>query len=252
MSVVFVNWYKYYYKHYLDSVVPDGSNQLVEPGNPASEFGKRLKEARLEAGLTLTEAARRAGVELTSVWRYENSQREPSAHVMYALARVYRKSMEWFYGEELSPEAEALIELGITHPDGRPISVPVDTVRPINVIGAISAGGFVESWQEDLGTMDVPASVLENAPRAFALRVSGNSLAAEGIWDGAMVVVDPDAPVEDGKIYAIRRDGGEIAARRLFIVGRRFKVVSGDGDVLELTRSQVTVIGRIRWSFREH
>ena len=252
MTVVFVNWYKYYYKHYLDSVAPDGSDQLVEPENPASEFGKRLKEARLEAGLTLTEAARRAGVELTSVWRYENSHREPSAHVIYALARVYRKSMEWFYGEELSPEAEALIELGISHPDGRPISLPVDTVRPINVIGAISAGGFVESWQDDLGTMDVPASVLENAPRAFALRVSGNSLASEGIWDGAMVVVDPDAPVEDGKIYAIRRDGGEIAARRLFIVGRRFKVVSGDGDVLELTRSQVTVIGRIRWSFREH
>jgi len=252
MSVVIVNWYKYYYKHYLDTVTPDGSSQLVEAGDTASGFPQRLKEARLEAGLTLTDAARRAGIELTSVWRYEAGQREPMAHVVYALAKVYRRPVEWFYGEELSPAAEALIELGMTHPDGRPISVPVDTVRPINVIGAISAGGFVESWQDDLGTMDVPASVLEASPRAFALRVSGNSLASEGIWDGAMVVVDPDAPVEDGKIYAIRRDGGEIAARRLFIVGRRFKVVSGDGDVLELTRSQVTVIGRIRWSFREH
>ena len=188
----------------------------------------------MEAGLTLTEAARRAGVELTSVWRYEAGQREPMAHVIYALAKVYRKPVEWFYGEAL------------------PQSYNREEVRNIDIIGAISAGGFVESWQEDLGTMDVPASVLEASPRAFALRVSGNSLAADGIWDGAMVVVDPDAPVEDGKIYAIRRDGGEIAARRLFIVGRRFKVVSGDGDVLELTRSQVTVIGRIRWSFREH
>ena len=207
---------------------------MVEPENPAPELGQRLKEARLEAGLTLTDAARRAGIELTSVWRYEAGQREPMAHVIYALAKVYRKPVEWFYGEAL------------------PQSYNREEVRNIDIIGAISAGGFVESWQEDLGTMDVPASVLEASPRAFALRVSGNSLASEGIWDGAMVVVDPDAPVEDGKIYAIRRDGGEIAARRLFIVGRRFKVVSGDGDVLELTRSQVTVIGRIRWSFREH
>jgi SOS-response transcriptional repressor LexA len=222
------------------------------PDDGTNEFGKRLKQARIESGLTIKEAARRGGTQMASLWRYEAGQREPLAHIVYALAQVYRKPIEWFYGDELSPAAEALIELGITHPDGRPISVPVDTVRPINVIGAISAGGFVESWQDDLGTMDVPASVLEASPRAFALRVSGNSLAAEGIWDGAMVVVDPDAPVEDGKIYAIRRDGGEIAARRLFIVGRRFKVVSGDGDVLELTRSQVTVIGRIRWSFREH
>ena len=222
------------------------------PDDGANDFGKRLRQARIESGLTIKEAARRAGTEMTSLWRYEAGQREPMAHMVYAMAKVYRRPMEWFYGDDLSPAAEALIELGMTHPDGRPFSVPVDTVRPINVIGAISAGGFVESWQEDLGTMEVPASVLENAPRAFALRVSGNSLASEGIWDGAMVVIDPDAPVEDGKIYAIRRDGGEIAARRLFIVGRRFKVVSGDGDVLELTRSQVTVIGRIRWSFREH
>jgi len=211
-----------------------------------------MKQARIESGLTIKEAARRGGTQMASLWRYEAGQREPLAHVVYALARVYRKPIEWFYGDELSPAAEALKELGITHPDGRPISVPVDTVRPINVIGAISAGGFVESWQDDLGTMDVPASILEDSPKAFALRVSGNSLASDGIWDGAMVVVDPDAPVEDGRIYAIRREGGEIAARRLFIVGRRFKVVSGDGEVLELTRSQITVIGRIRWSFREH
>ena len=222
------------------------------PDDGSNDFGKRLRQARIESGLTIKEAARRAGTEMTSVWRYEAGQREPMAHVVYALAKVYRRPIEWFYGEEISPAAEALIELGMTHPDGRPFSVPVDTVRPINVIGAISAGGFVESWQDDLGTMDVPASILEDSPKAFALRVSGNSLASDGIWDGAMVVVDPDAPVEDGRIYAIRREGGEIAARRLFIVGRRFKVVSGDGEVLELTRSQITVIGRIRWSFREH
>ena len=222
------------------------------PDDVTNDFGKRLKQARIESGLTIKEAARRGGTQMASLWRYEAGQREPMAHMVYAMAKVYRRPIEWFYGDELSPAAEAMVQLGMTHSDGRPFSVPVDTVRPINVIGAISAGGFVESWQDDLGTMDVPASVLEASPRAFALRVSGNSLASDGIWDGAMVVVDPDAPVEDGKIYAIRRDGGEIAASRLFIIGRRFKVVSGDGDVLELTRSQVTVIGRIRWSFREH
>ena len=45
MSVVIVNWYKYYYKHYLDTVTPDGSSQLVEAGDTASGFPQRLKEA---------------------------------------------------------------------------------------------------------------------------------------------------------------------------------------------------------------
>ena len=89
-------------------------------------------------------------------------------------------------------------------------------------------------------------------PRAFGLRVYGNSLASEWIYEGAIVVVDPDAPYSDGKIYAVRLDGGEVAARRLFDAGRNFKLVTGDGQVDEYPKRSVSIIGRVRWSLREH
>ena len=122
----------------------------------------------------------------------------------------------------------------------------------VAIIGAVSAGGLVEARQEDLGHLEVPRSILREAPRAFGLRVYGNSLASEWIHEGAIVVVDPDAEFVDGKIYAVMVDGGEVAARRIFDMNGRFKLVTGDGNVDEFSKAQVTIIGRVRWSFREH
>jgi len=125
----------------------------------------------------------------------------------------------------------------------------------VGIIGAISAGGLVEAWQQDLGTVEVPAYILRQAPNAFALRVAGNSLNSDGIIDGDIVVVDPDAAFQEGKIFAVRsvENNQTVAARKVYTVGRRrYKLVSGDGDVLEVLRSETELLGRIRWSFREH
>mgnify|MGYP001566293566 FL=1 len=119
----------------------------------------------------------------------------------------------------------------------------------------ISAGGLVEAWQEDLGMLEVPSNILKEAPRAFALRVSGNSLASDWIYEGDVVVVDPGAAFVEGKIYAVRSEEGQpmVTARRVYTAGRgRLKLVSGDGAIDDVARDKVTLIGRIRWSFREH
>ena len=72
-------------------------------------------------------------------------------------------------------------------------------------------------------------------------------MASDGIFDGDLVIVDPQATFMDGKIYAVRIDSQEIAARKVYTAGsRRFKLVSGDGDAAEfgsvtaLTRSILT------------
>ena len=130
------------------------------------------------------------------------------------------------------------------------------SLASVGIVGAISAGGLVEAWQEDLGTIEIPSAWLREAPDAFALRVAGNSLSADGIYDGIYdgmtVILDPSPAFVDGKIYAVRMDGGEVAARRIFSVGRQLKLVSGDGQIDDFPRSRVNIIGRVRWSLREH
>ena len=67
----------------------------------------RLKEARVQAGLTLQQAAEAVGTDLNSIWRYEAGRHRPSGPALHALANVYGKSVEWFFGEEYEPQGDS-------------------------------------------------------------------------------------------------------------------------------------------------
>ena len=62
--------------------------------------GKRLKRARLEARLTLEKSAELVNTNFNTIWRYEAGQRRPSGPTLYALATLYGKPVEWFFGGE--------------------------------------------------------------------------------------------------------------------------------------------------------
>ena len=67
----------------------------------------RLKEARVQAGLTLQQVAEAVGTDLNSIWRYEAGRHRPSGPALHALANVYGKSVEWFFGEEDEPQGDS-------------------------------------------------------------------------------------------------------------------------------------------------
>ena len=65
--------------------------------------------------------------------------------------------------------------------------------------------------------MEVPAYILRESLRAFALKVTGSSLVSDWIYEGGVVVVDHDSTFVDGKIYAVRSEEHNhmIAARKV-------------------------------------
>ena len=67
----------------------------------------RLKEARLQRGMTLEGVADALETSFTTIWRYEAGQRQPSGSTLYALASLYRKPVEWFFEDSPSVEADA-------------------------------------------------------------------------------------------------------------------------------------------------
>ena len=228
---------------------------------------ERLKKARLQRGLTQKKTGELVGVTENSIYRYEAGTVQPSETALKMMAQVYNQPVEWFYeadtrkkpvprriaGSRIA-EAASASYTDIRRIDGE--LVPV-TLSSVNILGAISAGGLVEAWQEDLGQASVPGHVLRTAPNAFGLKIMGSSLIGDLIFDGDIVVVDPDAPFVDGKIYAVRSEeyNQTIAARKVYEVGRRsYKLVSSDGSVVEVRKSRTELLGRIRWSFsfREH
>ena len=67
-------------------------------------LGQRLKQARLEAGLTQKAAGESIGVDPHTIYSYETDRVNPSGPAMRSLAHAYNKPVEWFFGEEEEPE----------------------------------------------------------------------------------------------------------------------------------------------------
>ena len=68
-------------------------------------LGQRLKQARIEAGLTQKNAGESIGVDPHTIYSYETDRVNPSGPALRSLAHAYDKPVEWFFGEEEEPEA---------------------------------------------------------------------------------------------------------------------------------------------------
>jgi Predicted transcriptional regulators len=51
-------------------------------------FGSRLRERRIDAGLSQVELAERVGIRAHTLWRYEADQNMPSARVLQRIAEA--------------------------------------------------------------------------------------------------------------------------------------------------------------------
>lgn len=75
-----------------------------------SSFGERLKQARLKAGLTYDELAKRSGRSKSYLWELENRAiRRPSANTVYSLADALGVSTDYLFagGEDTAFESGA-------------------------------------------------------------------------------------------------------------------------------------------------
>ena len=62
---------------------------MIEEGSIGVRLGARLREARLEAGLTVREVAEWIGLKHAIIVKYENGATVPSIARVHALARLY-------------------------------------------------------------------------------------------------------------------------------------------------------------------
>ncbi|PRX37794.1 Helix-turn-helix [Meinhardsimonia xiamenensis] len=85
--------------------------------NDIATFGDRLAAAREAAGLTQAELARRLGVKLKTLQRWENDLAEPRANKLQMLAGLLNVSIIWL----LTGEGE-----GVTPPGDDSAAMPED------------------------------------------------------------------------------------------------------------------------------
>jgi repressor LexA len=88
-----------------------------------------------------------------------------------------------------------------------------ETMAPLPLMGRVSAGQPLEAI-EDPDWVEVPAYLAERA--CFALRVRGDSMIGDGIEDGDLILIAPQASARDGEIVVALIDGEAATLKRLF------------------------------------
>ena len=92
--------------------------------------------------------------------------------------------------------------------------VPSSATVPLLTIGRVHAGAMTDE-EEVAHRVEVPASVCENHPRAFALEVEGDCM-DRVIPEGSHVLVDPDREPGNGSIAVVETEAYRAVMRRWY------------------------------------
>ncbi len=95
----------------------------------------------------------------------------------------------------------------------QPIDPHTEPMAALPLMGRVSAGQPLEAI-EDPDWVQVPARLAERAQ--FALRVRGDSMTDDGIEDGDLILIAPQASARDGEIVVALIDGEAATLKRLY------------------------------------
>ncbi|MEQ1710152.1 MAG: helix-turn-helix domain-containing protein [Hyphomicrobium sp.] len=151
-------------------------------------FGKRLREARLRAGLSQVDVAKRIGKskQLASAW--ELGRAEMTATTLGEFARIASTDANWLlFGTQSAKSSIDVPSL----PQGCSLPFLTDTEAIKLARGKLELGSAPSRIY-----CSFPAG-----PRAFAILVADNAMTPR-LGSGDVVVVDPDRPMPPGAIVA--------------------------------------------------
>lgn len=98
--------------------------------------------------------------------------------------------------------------------DALPVYSSGEATVPLLALGRVHAGELSDEEAAE-GRVEVPASVLERHPRAFALAVEGDCM-DRVVPEGAHVLVDPDREPGNGSIAVVETEGYRAVMRRWY------------------------------------
>ncbi|MCC6748793.1 MAG: transcriptional repressor LexA [Deltaproteobacteria bacterium] len=105
----------------------------------------------------------------------------------------------------------------------RPVTMPSAAVAHVPVVGRVAAGQPLLAEENISDTLRLDRSLVGAGDDIFSLRVTGESMIEDGIFDGDYVFVRPDRSPRAGEIVVALIDG-EATVKRFF----------PDGDVIRL------------------
>lgn len=114
----------------------------------------------------------------------------------------------------------------------------------IPLLGSIAAGEPIEAVQE-YETIPIPKNLLAKSGEHFALRVNGDSMIQEGIFDGDTVIVRKQDNAEDGDTVVALINQNEVTLKKIYKMNGGFKLQPANPTMSAFVVKHLIVQGKV-------
>jgi len=118
----------------------------------------------------------------------------------------------------------------------------IDTLE-IPLVGTITAGQPIEALETRGDTITIARDTYFDPEQLYALKVSGDSMIEDGIFDGDIVVIKKQDYADNGQTVVAIIDENEATLKKLYKEKNRFKLQSANQNLLPFYRTEVEVRG---------
>ena len=124
----------------------------------------------------------------------------------------------------------------------------IDVVRreemvKIPIVGTITAGQPIEAIEVPDATIAISKKEISPRENHYALRVRGDSMLNEGIFDGDIVVIRKQETADDGQTVVAIIDDNEATLKKIYKEKNRIRLQPANQTMLPLYRKEVEVRG---------
>jgi repressor LexA len=125
-------------------------------------------------------------------------------------------------------------------------SLPTGRVRQVPLVGDVAAGTGVLATENVTELLAVPEE-LTGSGQLFALRVRGDSMIDDGIYDGDLVVVRQQPTADNGDVVVAGVPGDEATVKRFSRRGDNVVLTPANERLspMELSPRDVSIYGRV-------
>lgn len=113
----------------------------------------------------------------------------------------------------------------------------------IPILGAIAAGKPIEAIEVPDETITITKDEISKQGKHYALRVQGNSMIDEGIFDGDIVVIRKQEFADNGQTVVAIIDDNEATLKKLYREKGIFRLQSANPTLFPIYRDEVEVRG---------
>src|SRR3989339_288768 len=113
----------------------------------------------------------------------------------------------------------------------------------IPILGAIAAGQPIEAIEIPDETITITRDEIGKQGKHYALRVQGNSMIDEGIFDGDLVVIRKQEVAENGQTVVAIIDDNEATLKKLYRENGKFRLQPANLTLFPIYRDEVEVRG---------